>query len=127
MDYDLNFDFLNPTAFGFGGTNAFDTVGGGSGLLGSLNDFGQWGASNMPLINAGVGGINALANLFSGFNQMGLYKDQLRTQKDQWNKNYENQVKSYNYNLQDKQRQRIAGNPTGNLATPEEVLKKWGV
>lgn len=85
---------------------------GGSDLVGSF----------MPKINAETGkletlgwgmpalqGLSSLGNLYLGMKNYGLAKDQLRTQKDQFNMNYNNQRQLLNTQMEDRQRTEAGG------------------
>lgn len=90
-----------------------------------LSNFGQWSAANTDLIK----GIGSLATgLFQGFNsynQNKLYKQQLETQNNQWNANFDNQRKMVNAQLADRQRARVASN--SSYMGVDEYMKKYGV
>jgi len=61
-----------------------------------------------------MGGLQAAAGLWGAFNGMQqnkLAKQQMKTSIAQWNKNYANQVASYNTQLEDRQNARAAANP----------------
>lgn len=77
-------------------------------------------------IGAGLQGLGALGSMFTGYKQYGLAKDQLKFQKEAFNKNFENQKKLTNARLEDRQRQRHAANPYMN-ARPEDYMAKHGV
>lgn len=103
-----------PGIEGFKGTpNWFDSLKGWGGK--AVNNF-------MPKINANTGkmeslgwgmpalqGLSSLGNLYLGMKNYGLAKDQLRTQKDQFNRNYENQKQLLNTRMEDIQRTEAGG------------------
>lgn len=85
---------------------------GGSDLAGSF----------MPKINPETGkmetlgwgmpalqGLSSLGNLYLGMKNYGLAKDQLRTQKEQFNMNYNNQKQLLNTQMEDRQRTEAGG------------------
>lgn len=79
------------------------------GFLNQYNDSGQitqqgWG---MPAIAAGQG----LFNAYMGMQQYGLFKDQLKQAKREFNLNYDAQQRTTNAALEDRQRARVASNP----------------
>lgn len=94
---------------------------------GMFDKMSQWGAANAPLLNFGASAIQGIANLYSGNKQMGLFKDQLNMQKDQWNSQYAMNRTMVNNQLADRQARRAAGNPDGNVQSVDEYMKKWGV
>lgn len=58
-----------------------------------------------------TGGLEAAAGLWGAFNgmqQTKLAKQQMANSLNQWNKNYDNQVASYNTRLEDRQNARVA-------------------
>lgn len=89
----------------------------------SLKGFGGKAVSSfMPKIDAETGkmqtmgwgmpalqGLSSLGNLYLGMKNYGLAKDQLRTQKDQFNRNYENQKQLLNTRMEDIQRTEAGG------------------
>ena len=61
-----------------------------------------------------TGGLQAAAGLWGAYNgmqQTKLVKQQMANSLNQWNKNYANQVASYNTRLEDRQRARVGSNP----------------
>lgn len=96
-------------------------------MQGTLGKVGQWGAQNGAMLNFGVGALTGLANLYQGNKQMGLFKDQLSTQKAQWDSQYNMNRSMVNNQLADRQDRRIAANPDGNVTSREDYMKKWGV
>ena len=62
-----------------------------------------------------MGGLNAAAGLlgaYNGMQQNKLVKQQMATSIAQWDKNYNNQVSTYNTQLEDRQRARNAASST---------------
>lgn len=96
----------------------------GQKALGGLNNLGEGLANNMGIANLGLSAFTGLSNLYSHNKQMSMYKDQMNTQRDQWNKQYANQVNDYNERLSDRQRQRVAANPSAESV--ESYMAKWG-
>lgn len=82
---------INPTAVpGFGD---------------KLRDFNsQYGSTIMGGLQAAGG----LWGAYNGMQQTKLVKQQMANSLDQWNKNYANQVASYNTRLEDRQNARVA-------------------
>lgn len=62
---------------------------------------------------AALGALQGLGNLYSGMKQYGLAKDTLNENKKQFELNFGAQRKSVNSRLEDRQRARVASNPTG--------------
>lgn len=90
---------VSPNSYASGGTPGW-----GSKLAGWLGD-----GDNL---NAAVGGIQALTGAYLGFQNLRLAKDNLRFQKDAWQKNYANQAQSYNTSLEDRTRARYSSRET---------------
>lgn len=61
----------------------------------------------MPMLQAAQG----LMNGYMGMKQYNLYKDQFRSQKDQFERNWSAQKSTVNSQLEDRQRARVASNP----------------
>ena len=71
----------------------------------NLRDFNsQYGSTITGGLQAGAG----LWGAFNGMQQTKLAKQQMANSLNQWNKNYANQVSSYNTRLEDRQRARVA-------------------
>ena len=65
-----------------------------------------------------LGALNGIGSAYMGMKQYGLAKDSLQMQKDQFALNYGAQQKSYNTQLEDRQRARVAA--TGGSAESVE-------
>ena len=75
------------------------------GFADKLRDFNsQYGSTIMGGLQAGAG----LWGAFNGMQQTKLAKQQMANSLNQWNKNYANQVASYNTRLEDRQNARVA-------------------
>ena len=73
-----------------------------------LRDFNsQYGST----ITGGLQAASGLWGAFNGMQQTKLAKQQMANSLNQWNKNYANQVASYNTRLEDRQAARVASNP----------------
>lgn len=132
-------DFLNGSGLGFsanlGGSGGFDasslyfTPEAISGDLGS--NFGGAGSNilgNMSPFQAGVAGLGALSNAFGAFNgykQTKLAKQQLAFQKDAFNKQWNAQRNLTNSHLEDRQKQRVARDPSAMSVA--EYMNKYGI
>lgn len=98
-----------------GGTPGPEAGGGGGGFMNFLR-----GKENVPgdgalgwlgkaeNLSAAMQGIGALTGAWQGFQQLRLAKDQLNFQRDAWQKNFGNSVRSYNTRLEDRIRGRTA-------------------
>lgn len=101
-------DKLGGLFEGFAGTRNAD----GSGSTG-------WG---MPVIQ----GASALMNGFMGMKNYGLAKKQFEFSKDMALKNLENQTKTINTQMEDRQRARVASNP-GAYQSVDAYMKEKGL
>ena len=70
-----------------------------------------------------LGALSGLGNLFMGMQNYGLAKDQLKFQKDAYNKNYAAQAKTTNASLEDRQAARVASNPTAYASVSDYMAK----
>lgn len=91
--------------------------------------------SFMPKINAETGkmetmgwgmpalqGLSSLGNLYLGMKNYGLAKDQLRTQKEQFNMNYNNQKQLLNTQMEDRARTEAGG--SSKAESPESYMAR---
>ena len=79
------------------------------GLASKLRDFNsQYGSTIMGGLQAAGG----LWGAYNGMQQNKLVKQQMANSLNQWNKNYANQVASYNTRLEDRQNARVAAQGT---------------
>lgn len=95
------FDFQTPSV---GDSNQFPTLG-GTGINSAVQAGSGW--QNFA---SGVQGLTGLAGAYLGYQQMNLAKDQLAQNKKIFNLNFENQAKTVNTQLEDRQRARVASN-----------------
>ena len=73
-----------------------------------------------------TGGLQALGGLWSAYNgrqNTALAKQQMANSLDQWNKNYANQVASYNTRLEDRQNARVAAQGANQQDTASYMAK----
>jgi len=80
------------------------------------------GLTNFQKAGIGLQAGSAMLNAYMSLKQYGLAKDQLKFQKDAFNKNYANQRSDYNRRLEDRQRARNAAG-SGHEST-EDYLNK---
>lgn len=66
------------------------------------------GMNGVQSVDAVLGGLQSLSNMFLGFQALNQVKKQFKTQRAFSNANLENQVKSYNTALEDRARSRAA-------------------
>ena len=126
-EFNYNPDIMNYLRFG-------DMQGGGYSTSSTPNysmQGGGFGATTTPsymdtMSKYGSGitsGLQAAAGIWSAYNgmqQTKLAKQQMANSLAQWNKNYNNQVQTYNTQLQDRAQARYNANP--NNPTPEAYM-----
>lgn len=81
------------------------------------------GTQPFSIGQAALSGLSSLGNLWMGMKQYNLAKDSLNFQKDSFAKNWEAQTKSYNSQLEDRQRARVASNAT-DYESVDTYMKK---
>lgn len=74
-------------------------------------------------ITGGLQGAAGLWGAYNGMQQTKLAKQQMANSLDQWNKNYANQVASYNTRLEDRQNARVSANPNAYESTASYMEK----
>lgn len=115
---------MNPQVPGVGGggppVNDFSNL---WGAMGSTNEKGVrsdgWGG-------LAIGGAQALSGAFMGMKQYQLAQEALSENKRQFGMNYENQRKTVNTELEDRQRARVASN-SGAYQSVGDYMQKNGV
>lgn len=90
-----------------------------SGVLGT-------GMSGLQLGQLGLGLGNGLLNGYLGFQNLGLAKKQADQAQNNWNKQWDANVKNTNAALSDRQRARVASNP-GAYESVDSYMKKYGI
>ena len=88
------------TRYAPGFDGGLPNTGGGGG-------FGNW-IKNGDNLGAVVQGIGALTSAWLGYKNLGVAKDQLRFQKEAFNRNFANQTQNYNTSLEDRIRGRTS-------------------
>lgn len=81
------------------------------------------GTTTPGMLDYGIGALSGLGNLFMGMQNYGLAKDQLKFQKDAYTKNYAAQKQTTNASLEDRQRARVASNPTAYQSVSDYMAK----
>ena len=97
-----------------------DTLQGDPGFADKLRDFNSQHGSTI------MGGLQAAGGLWGAFNGMQqnkLVKQQMANSLNQWNKNYANQVASYNTRLEDRQNARVAAQGANQQDTASYMAK----
>ena len=139
------FDALNNNQFGtpgLGYENPSASLGFGSsgftpqtGMLGSqlggqnqgLFGFGDAaGMSGLQMGQLGLGALSGLANGYFGFQNMKLAQNQAKQAQQNWDKQWNANVKSTNTSLADRQKARVASNPNA-YESVDSYMKKYGI
>lgn len=103
--------------FSSGGNPATAMTGAsGAGALGGLG-------MNIPTFQLGLGALGSLANIYGGFQANKLAKDQLSFTKSVTNTNLNNQIKSYNTQLEDRARSRAVAENRDSASADEYIEK----
>ena len=91
-----------------------------SGFGDKLRDFNsQYGST----ITGGLQAASGLWGAYNGMQQTKLAKQQMANSLNQWNKNYANQVASYNTRLEDRQNARVAAQGANQQDTASYMAK----
>ena len=94
------------------------------GFAAKLRDFNsQYGST----ITGGLQAASGLWGAYNGMQQNKLVKQQMANSLNQWNKNYANQVASYNTRLEDRQNARIAAQGTEYHQDTASYMAKNGL
>ena len=97
-----------------------DTLQGNPGFAAKLRDFNsQYGST----ITGGLQAASGLWGAYNGMQQTKLAKQQMANSLNQWNKNYANQVASYNTRLEDRQNARVAAQGANQQDTASYMAK----
>jgi len=135
---------LSGLGFGSQGSGGFDPssiLGGSNGTQGAGNSLGTFGSSltnfgnsasgigdlsTLQLGQLGIGGLTGLANGYLGFQNMGLAKRQAAQAQNNFNTQWNANVKSTNASLSDRQAARVASNPNA-YESVDSYMKKYGI
>ncbi len=104
----------------FGGAGAGAGAGGAGGLFSSFLSSGNqpgWGG-------LAIDGLGSLGGLYLGKKQLDLSEDMFKEGKRQFNLNYAGQQKSFNSQLEDRQRARVASN-AGAYESVGDYMNKY--
>lgn len=93
---------------------------------GDSNNFLGSGMSGFQAGQLGIGGLQGLLNGYLGFQNLSLAKKQAGQAQDNWNKQWDANVKSTNTSLRDRQAARVASNPNA-YESVDDYMKKYGI
>ena len=122
FNYETDMAGLMPTATPFASTptnqGILSSIGysgnPGGGLGDKLREWGVLGTRDQQGWGGlALGAAQGAAGLYMGMKQYGLMKDQLATQKNQFERQYESQKTLTNARMEDRQRARVNSSPTG--------------
>lgn len=127
MNFTGNYSGLgtNPTFNSVGQSMGFDMPysQGNAGMFGQL---GSWASQNADLLKAGVGLATGGIGAWNGFNQNKLMEKSMNQQAGQFREQMDLSKQSINRNIEDRQRARVASNPTA-YESVDSYMKKYGV
>jgi hypothetical protein len=119
--------------YGYQSLGLNDTGGYGNYSFGDSLDFGQpntgslsnWLSGNTELVKAGVGLLTGGMSAWNGFQQNKLLKSSMSQQASQFREQMDLSKSNYNSKLEDRQRARVASNPTA-YESVDSYMKKYG-
>lgn len=122
---DMNAMGANPTYQSLGTSMGMDmpTYTQGGSTFGNL---GNWAAQNSDLLKSGIGLITGGIGAWQGYNQNKLMRQNMGQQASQFREQMDLSKQSINRNIEDRQRARVASNPTA-YESVDSYMKKYGV
>lgn len=110
---------MNYQGLGFDGLGSYQaTPYSGAGLS-------NWMAGNADMLKAGVGLVTGGMSAWNGFQQNRLMRDNMNQQASQFREQMNLSKSNYNSKLEDRQRARVASNPTA-YESVDSYMKKYG-
>ena len=117
----------NPTFNSIGESMGMDVstgnYGGGQGWLSKANN---WMSNNTDLLKAGAGLVTGGLGAWNGYNQNKLMEKNMTQQANQFREQMDLSKQNINRNIEDRQRARVASNPTA-YESVDSYMKKYGV
>ena len=115
----------NPTYQSIGSSLGYDmpTYAQGNSMMGNL---GNWASQNADLLKSGIGLITGGVGAWQGYNQNKLMRENMQQQSSQFREQMDLSKQNINRNLEDRQRARVASNPTA-YESVDSYMKKYGV
>lgn len=92
----------------------------------AFSGLGNWAAQNSDLLKSGMGLLTGGLGAWNGYNQNKLLEKQMGMQASQFREQMDLSKQNINRNLEDRQRARVASNPTA-YESVETYMKKYGV
>lgn len=93
---------------------------------GMFSQLGSWASQNADLLKAGVGLVTGGMGAWNGMNQNRLMERSMKQQANQFREQMDLSKQNINRNLEDRQRARVASNPTA-YESVDSYMKKYGV
>lgn len=130
---EVNMNFTGDYA-GFGGNPTYTSVGQSMGFdmpytqgnPGMFSQMGSWASQNADLLKSGIGLVTGGLGAWNGFNQNKLMERSMNQQANQFREQMDLSKQNINRNLEDRQRARVASNPTA-YESVDSYMKKYGV
>ena len=128
MDFTGNFNALgtNPTYTSVGQSLGFDMSTYTQGNPGMFSQLGNWASQNSDLLKAGVGAITGGIGAWNGYKQNSLMEKNMNQQANQFREQMDISKQNLNRNIEDRQRARVASNPTA-YESVDSYMMKYGV
>lgn len=86
----------------------------------------NWASQNADLLKSGIGLVTGGLGAWNGFQQNKLMKESMAQQAGQFREQMDLSKQNINRNLEDRQRARVASNPTA-YESVDSYMKKYGV
>lgn len=96
-----------------------------TGNTGSISDA-LSGMTGLQMGQLGLSGLSGLLNGYLGWQNMNTAKAQATNAQNNWNKQWDANVKTTNASLEDRQRARLASNPNA-YESVDSYMKKYGI
>lgn len=125
LNFNNNFNAVgsNPTYQSLGASMGGITPQASTGWLGTANN---WMSNNADLMKAGIGLVTGGVGAWQGMQQNRLMRDNMQQQASQFREQMNLSKQNINRNIEDRQRARVASNPTA-YESVDSYMKKYGV
>lgn len=98
----------------------------GAGNLYQTPGLAAQGPSTLQYAGAGINALQGLASMYLGFQNASTAKKQLAQAQNNWNKQWDANVKTTNASLADRQAARVASNPNA-YDSVDSYMQKYGI
>lgn len=96
-----------------------------TGMGANTGGMSNWLSGNADLLKAGVGLVTGGIGAWNGFQQNRMMRDNMSMQANQFREQMDLSKSNYNSKLEDRQRARVASNPTA-YESVDSYMKKYG-